>query len=439
MNSMIKTSMILASVGMAADVAGAGASDLFDLGARAGRVQQAAHIYYNVATGERVVTVLGDSQTSGANTGLSDAVWSVEAKNQCEAFGYTTSWFFAFDDPGSTPLSTAIALSDFGDLATDTVVDCVEINWVVAHPDSDSDMDSVGDGVEDLAGTWAYWDADNGRAEDVSTRTPLIEFTFSDLPGNIFGAGSMTGYTVDVDLVATYTGTDLSFEIGDSDGDCQSAAFCNSSVFDSSTGTFVPIAQADNNNDGLPDSDLDGDGLFDWSWSVRFLQPGAHGDFDGDGVIGDPAPTGSDAIGVHIGAPAGSAIDNGDGTFRWEIDTADDAPGTGAEDGVAFFDADGNHLGLFDFGGFACTGGLLSQGGTGYTPAAMIQATLYTPGAIVPCFPDLNLDGELNFFDVAIYTDAFATCEPWVDWNNDGRCDFFDVSAFLAAFNAGCQ
>ena len=49
-----------------------------------------------------------------------------------------------------------------------------------------------------------------------------------------------------------------------------------------------------------------------------------------------------------------------------------------------------------------------------------------------PCAPDLNDDGELDFFDVS----EFLSTTP--DWNGDTTFDFFDVSGFLSAFGAGC-
>ncbi len=224
-----------------------------------GRVQQIAHIYYNLATGDRVVTLLGDDQSTPADTGSSSPIWSTLVQNPCADAGYTTEYFFGVDNPSSSSLSTNITLLDYGDILIDSVVDCVQVNWVVAHADTDSDSDGVGDGVEELAGQWIVWDADNGRAVNQCSRLPLVDFLFFNLPGNIAEPGFLSGYTLDVDLLAFGTATDLSFEIGDSDGDCQTAAFCN-----------LNVSNQDNDFDGLPDSDLDGDGLFDWSWTVRF-------------------------------------------------------------------------------------------------------------------------------------------------------------------------
>ena len=417
------------------------------LGPTQGNVQQIGHIYYNVASGERIVTVLGDGQTAPADTGSSVAIWSAQVQNACAAFGYTTSYFFGVDNPTpSSSLATNITFMDYGDIAKDTVVDCFQVNWVVNHADTDTDLDSIGDGVEELAGQWIIWDADNGRALNQSTRLPLVNVLFFNLPGNIAAPGFLSGYTLDVDLVAGFTGTDLSFEIGDSDGDCQTAAFCNSSVDTNSDGIpdGVSIANADRDFDSLPDSDLDGDGLFDWSWTVRFYQPGTGNDFDSDGDTGVAATSSSDTIGVSFGFPEGSAVDNGDGTFTYNIDTAVDAAGTGEEDRFALYnppidDGMGGELILYNggywFGGFACTGGLISTGGAGYNPAAMFQFSLYGPGVDNPCPADLNGDGMLNFFDVSLFLQGYNT---GADYNGDGSTNFFDVSAFLTDYNAGC-
>jgi len=55
-----------------------------------------------------------------------------------------------------------------------------------------------------------------------------------------------------------------------------------------------------------------------------------------------------------------------------------------------------------------------------------------------PCTPDLNGDGELDFFDVSGFLSLFSAQDPAADFTGDGFFDFFDVSAFLTAFGAGC-
>jgi Cytochrome c554 and c-prime len=54
------------------------------------------------------------------------------------------------------------------------------------------------------------------------------------------------------------------------------------------------------------------------------------------------------------------------------------------------------------------------------------------------CQPDLNGDGDLNFFDISAFLAAYNVQDPIADFNADGQFNFFDISAFLAAYNEGC-
>ncbi len=54
------------------------------------------------------------------------------------------------------------------------------------------------------------------------------------------------------------------------------------------------------------------------------------------------------------------------------------------------------------------------------------------------CTADLSGDGQLDFFDVSAFLNAFTNNHPSADFTGDGVWDFFDVSAFLSAFNLGC-
>lgn len=57
----------------------------------------------------------------------------------------------------------------------------------------------------------------------------------------------------------------------------------------------------------------------------------------------------------------------------------------------------------------------------------------------MPCHPDFNGDGRLDFFDVSIFLSAYTNMDFTIaDYNADGAIDFFDVSAFLSDFQAGC-
>ncbi|MHA7814810.1 MAG: M12 family metallo-peptidase [Phycisphaerales bacterium] len=51
---------------------------------------------------------------------------------------------------------------------------------------------------------------------------------------------------------------------------------------------------------------------------------------------------------------------------------------------------------------------------------------------------DFNADGELNFFDVTQFIDAFNSQDAAADMNSDGLFNFFDVSEFLVAYGEGC-
>jgi hypothetical protein len=423
------------SLALAAGFAGtAMASSPTTLSPTNGQVTTAAHIYFNIATGERVITVLANGDTAPAAAD-SHAIWSSIVPNQCADEGFTTSYFFGVDNnTGTSSLATDITNLDFGDIALDTVVDMVHIDWVTAHEDVDTDLDGIGDGVGGLGGTWTYWDADNGRAINASTRLALIEFTLINLPGNVFGPGQLTGYTADIDLAASFSSS-LTFELGDSDGDAQGAAFSHTAVEDQNNlGTFGPIATLDNDFDGNPDSDLDGDGLFDWAWSVRFAQPGTR-DLDGDGVIDGDFADSMQTIGVSFGAGAGTAVDNGDGTWTWDLNTTDVDAANGQEDAFAIYappvGGEILHAGFFWFGGLACIDD------NGYTPGAAFEHQLFGPSDN-PCPADINNDESLNFFDISAFLAAFSAQEPVADFDGNGSWNFFDISAFLTAFSAGC-
>jgi hypothetical protein len=67
----------------------------------------------------------------------------------------------------------------------------------------------------------------------------------------------------------------------------------------------------------------------------------------------------------------------------------------------------------------------------------MFQFVLYGPGGDI-CDADFNGDGNLDFFDVSLFIQAFNNQDASADFNNDGNWDFFDVSLFIQGFNAGC-
>lgn len=55
-----------------------------------------------------------------------------------------------------------------------------------------------------------------------------------------------------------------------------------------------------------------------------------------------------------------------------------------------------------------------------------------------PCLADLNLDNQLNFFDIALFVELFTQERPLVDLNRDGAHNFFDVASMIEMYSQGC-
>jgi hypothetical protein len=94
---------------------------------------------------------------------------------------------------------------------------------------------------------------------------------------------------------------------------------------------------------------------------------------------------------------------------------------------------------------YSWTGGIIGNGGGALDIAAVDlyaqgSTSIYyddlileaNPSPSVDCPADLNMDGNLDFFDVSFFINNS------VDFNNDGSFNFFDVSEFINAFAAGC-
>ncbi|MGJ8635480.1 MAG: alpha-amylase family glycosyl hydrolase [Phycisphaerales bacterium] len=76
------------------------------------------------------------------------------------------------------------------------------------------------------------------------------------------------------------------------------------------------------------------------------------------------------------------------------------------------------------------------QSGTLDIPAMGVLILRHEPTVV--CTPDLNGDGELDFFDLSTFLVSFSKQFPVADFNNDGLYDFFDISAYLSAYSSGC-
>ena len=403
------------------------------------------HVYVNIGTGERIVTAMADGQTAAADTGASELIWDCDLlTHQCEGInGFTgISAIGLGDDLADTDdFAMAATWQSMGDIASDTVVDCIGFNYWSSHADVDLDEDGNGDGIPGLGIVLDWWDADNGFQANECTRVPLIQLTFGTLEGGLdLAPDFFAGFLFTVDLTAENLGVDLTMEIGDSDGDLQGAAVGNSDG-----GNGYPIGELghDFDLDGADDADIDGDGLFDWTMGYRFIQPGTT-DIDEDGTIdGDVADQADTALGM--GKPAGyTLVDDGTGVWGWDIDLGAPAVATGTRSFTSILLPPDPVTGEIVHSGFVTTFAGFTDGvpnppsceAGAFVPAAAIAKSLFTPGTGTEfCDGDYNEDGLVDFFDVSDFLDDFGAGE---DYNGDGLVDFFDVSDFLDDFGADC-
>ncbi|RMH24172.1 MAG: hypothetical protein D6692_13880 [Planctomycetota bacterium] len=408
---------ILTSAALAA-VAGTASAGQPELSGRATlKSNHVAHIYYNIATGEKVATLLDGGARPASDAG--SEVWICANDLPCAGFGQTGGFFGVMDTPNCTTCFTSTATGliflDWGDLPFDTVIDCVGITWATQSPDVDLDGDGLGDGVPGFGGFWAWFDGDNGF-DSSATRQGLVGIGLFDLPGQTgpIDPNTATVYTATIDLASSFSSS-LAFEIGDTDSS-------------STASIFNPLAGVDQ----------DSDGLAEFSYALQFVQPGTF-DWDSDGVLdGDVADQALN--GWSLAAPDGTVTDNGDGT--WTFDVTPGVPnGTGAEDAFDIFtdlDDDGvfEPLGTFWYGGINC-----SSDPAVFNPVfAQFYMILYSPGSGPVCPADLAPPvGVLNIFDIQAYIALYNAQDPAADLAAPfGVWNIFDIQAYIASYNAGC-
>lgn len=64
--------------------------------------------------------------------------------------------------------------------------------------------------------------------------------------------------------------------------------------------------------------------------------------------------------------------------------------------------------------------------------------TISTDGICKPCAIDLDKSGQLDFFDISLFLNAFSQGASSADLNSDEVVDFFDISHFLDQYESGC-
>lgn len=74
-------------------------------------------------------------------------------------------------------------------------------------------------------------------------------------------------------------------------------------------------------------------------------------------------------------------------------------------------------------------------------PVGYVTRVYYTNDTLLlgqTCVADINLDGEVDFFDVAEFVRLYQDGWSGVDLNDDGVLNFFDVTAFIVGYQQGC-
>lgn len=81
---------------------------------------------------------------------------------------------------------------------------------------------------------------------------------------------------------------------------------------------------------------------------------------------------------------------------------------------------------------------LATRQGVLYASAQGLLTSIDISRDCAPCPPDLDANGDLNFFDISTFLTLFNTQADGSDYDQNGQIDFFDIATFLADFAAGC-
>lgn len=328
------------------------------------------HIYYNVKTGEMIQMA---APSNVRNT--SSPKFVVDNVDQC---GFNEQFFYGVRNVGT---GVNDFWQDWGWVATNTVIDCFQIQYVtdVADPNET--------GVTGHNYDLSFFEPMNfGLSGQCGVDfEPWLIFTVEDLPGS---AAGFAGWIVTLDFCDAGA-PEFYFEVGDFDGVDQSGNGFNSGVGANVTQVAPP-------------------GFADLGYGVNMVIPLAAG-LSGPSLA---LPTGD--FGNTYG------VDDAFGIFDGSFDCAD-------------------FLGVFFFGGYDCTGG----SGFNWNPWGSAALGLYgdcdNSGPECPdCTADWNGDTQVDFFDVLGFLGDFSSGAPCADLVADNAFDFFDILSFLGAFSAGC-
>ncbi|MEZ6242672.1 MAG: hypothetical protein R3B57_06460 [Phycisphaerales bacterium] len=306
----------------------------------------------------------------------------------------------------------------WGDVPHDSVVSCVVIAYGILAPDTDTDLDSIGDGIVGYNLSITFSDNDDGFGADgagVSGRSCILDLTLSTIPGALPGLpeGYLAVYTITLDFASL--APSLIFELGDSDG------------IDNTPGMTGISGGSEYGHPTF--GDRDADGLNDFSYALRFDQsslpvpgegPGRTKGANGflhvapAGCTASPCPAPTDPPGldnasdIYVTGPScPPTITSYVGAFFFSWSCATGSP--------AF---DSSYLELYDVSDICdcCV-----------PPGACNAADLALPTGV------LNFDDALAFL-VDFGSNGFCSdlADPFGVWS------FSDVLAFLTVFGMGC-
>ncbi|MEZ6242670.1 MAG: GC-type dockerin domain-anchored protein [Phycisphaerales bacterium] len=366
-----------------------------------------ANIYYNVRTGERLMTPIGAGPrdvvgplwvNNGPNCGP-----SILIVENPDFDGDTLPDLVAPNTlpPSLNPPPEGAWILDWGDIDTETAINSITFAYATSVPDTDTDGDDIGDGVVGYSMSITFSDGDNGHDAD---RYCILDLTLTTLPGAppSLPPGSMAVYTLTLDFWSL--APSLVFELGDTNGyDDVGTGLSGGAIYGHPTG-----------------ADLDGDSRSDFSYGFRFDQSSLPLESRGlTGVLLVAPPTE-----YHLGLPEG--IEDALDLFA----TGPDCPPGQST----------SYLGTFDLGGYGCEPG-------GEIPFASIYIELGGYTCLGVCNPinacsvadTAHPAGVLNFDDVLAFLVEFGSLSFCADLAPPINVwDFSDVLAFLTAFGQGC-
>ncbi|MCW5768693.1 MAG: hypothetical protein KIT19_08405 [Phycisphaeraceae bacterium] len=346
------------------------------------------HLYINMRTGNRVVS--SGSTPPGGFTGLHVFI--------NEDYSMNGDMFWMLDDPARTGTIPAFGTegADWGDIHFDTLITELSVGYCTMSGLEVAPATSL-PGFSML--NWFY-DCDGGYGD--SSAVPTAVILLSSAPAAHFTTGASCWIvTFDFDPLPLT-------EIGDTDGTANGV----------STGSNLG-----GDNQGCDKDDTDGNPKGDFGWSYTFIQ----GQAESRGVTGP-----------YLVLPASYGVGEDD-----HFPTGGSGNARGVDDAVSWYATPTDSVTLAARSGFI---GTFNFGGWPTHPYASLYIGLY--GILACTLADYNDDGFIDGSDSSDFLRDYAlcagcslpvTCPPAVfdkldRYNLDGCVDWNDIAAFFDIF-----